>query len=93
MAVNLQTDVTEATQETLELVESVDVKDSHGKRVKRLAVCRDSSNVLVLTRERERGVKGKDGKRSQDNGVERDWVRTSRLADVRDALVSKLIAF
>ena len=45
----------------------------------------------MLVRERERGVKGEDGKRSRENGTERFWKPTSRIADIADAVACGLL--
>lgn len=57
-----------------------------------LAVCERADRTLVLARERERGAVGDDGKRSRENGVERDFRPTAALADFADALACGLLA-
>lgn len=71
---------------TLREVERVEVNG------KVLAVCERADRTLVLARERERGAVGDDGKRSRENGTERDFRATAALADFADALASGLLA-
>lgn len=72
--------------EPLTIIEQV----THAGRT--LAVAETSTRDLVLVCERERGALGSDGKRSRENGTERYWKRSSRLADFAAALESGLIA-
>lgn len=98
------TDAPERTlsAETLTIVESVE----HTRKVKggepitkRLAVARTGNDDHVLVREHERGLyadgatepRDDDDKRSRENGTEPYWKRTSRIADIADAVASGLL--